>query len=93
MYDKDHRRIEIGTDEIGPPWWARWMEFMRKAIKEIGGDVDAATHLYDWVTANPLFEDIVYREFWLPVVAPPPSPDDSEFMIRFYAKMQEDVKV
>ncbi|KAF4612003.1 hypothetical protein D9613_004147 [Agrocybe pediades] len=91
LYDKDHKRIEVDMDGVGPPWWARWMTLTRQAIKDIGGDVDAATHLLDWVNANPLFEDAVYREFWLPVVAPPPSPDDSEFMKSFYAKMHEDV--
>ncbi|KDR85601.1 hypothetical protein GALMADRAFT_234564 [Galerina marginata CBS 339.88] len=91
IYDKDHRRIELGTHEIGPPWWARWMTFMAVAIRNIGGDIDAATHLRDWISSNSLFEDVVYREFWLPVVPPPRMANDSEFIERFYAKMKEDV--
>ncbi|KAF8910024.1 S-adenosyl-L-methionine-dependent methyltransferase [Gymnopilus junonius] len=90
IYDKDHRRIEMGTHELRPPWWARWMTFMQAAIKNIGGDVDAATYLYDWVSSNPLFEDVEYREFWLPVVAPPRSAR-TEQMEPFYKKMKDDV--
>ncbi|PPR06142.1 hypothetical protein CVT26_005364 [Gymnopilus dilepis] len=90
IYDKDHRRIEMGTHEVRPPWWAQWMTFTRAAIRNIGGDVDAATHIYDWISSNPLFEDAVYREFWLPVVPPPRSPSN-EHMESFYRKMKEDV--
>ncbi|CAA7264772.1 unnamed protein product [Cyclocybe aegerita] len=91
MYDKDHRRIELGTHEIGPPWWARWMTFLNVAIRTKGGDVDAATHLYDWVSSNPLFEGAVYREFWLPVVPGPREANETEFQRRFYTKLREDV--
>ncbi|PPQ90946.1 hypothetical protein CVT25_008257 [Psilocybe cyanescens] len=89
IYDKDHKRIELGTHEIAPPWWARWMTFLAASIKHIGGDADAATHLLEWVSSNPSFEDVVYREFWLPIVPPPYSPTESEATRRFYRKMKE----
>ncbi|KAH9486365.1 Putative ATP-dependent RNA helicase [Psilocybe cubensis] len=89
MYDKDHNRLELGTHEVAPPWWARWMSFLAASIKNIGGDVDAATHLHEWVLSNPLFEDVVYREFWLPIVPPPYSPNETEATRRFYRKMKE----
>ncbi|KAF8167467.1 S-adenosyl-L-methionine-dependent methyltransferase [Crassisporium funariophilum] len=92
MYDKQHRRIELDVNEIGPPWWARWMSFMQAAIKKSGGDVDAATHLYDWVKDNPAFEDVVYREFWLPVVPPlRDTSNDTEFHRKTDQKMKDDV--
>lgn len=92
-YDKHHQRVEVGTHEIGPPWISRWMSFIRVAIKHIGGHTDAATHLHEWITSNPLFEDIVYREFWLPIVAPPPHPNESEATRRLYANMKENITV
>jgi len=68
MYDMNHRRIELDDNELGPPWWARWLSYMVKAITQSGGDVDAASHLHEWILNNPIFEDVVYKEFWLPAV-------------------------
>ncbi|KAF8963921.1 hypothetical protein BDZ97DRAFT_1939378 [Flammula alnicola] len=92
IYDKNHRRIELGTEELGPPWWARWMRCMSVAIRNSGGDTDAATHLYEWISNNSLFEDVVYREFWLPVVPPPRDMTNAtDVLARFEQKMKEDV--
>ena len=33
---------------------------------ERGGAVDAATYLHDWVREHRRFENVVYREFWVP---------------------------
>lgn len=93
IYDKDHKRMELGTHPIAPPWWARWMTFLAASIKHIGGDADAATHLLEWVSSNPMFEDVVYREFWLPIVPPPYSPNETDATRRFYQKMKENTSV
>lgn len=69
------------------------MAFIRVAIKHIGGHTEAATYLHEWISSNPLLENIVYREFWLPVVAPPPHPNESEAIRRFYVKMRENITV
>lgn len=42
------------------------MEFANTAVRQRGGDVDAANHLYQWISSHPAFEDAVYREFWIP---------------------------
>ncbi|KAF8203920.1 hypothetical protein BJ912DRAFT_941422 [Pholiota molesta] len=92
LYDKHHRRIELQVNESGRPWFAQWMSYMHAAVKNIGGDTDAATHLYEWISSNPRFEDVVYREFWLPVVPPPRDKlTETEYLRRFEQKMSEDI--
>lgn len=71
IYDENHQRLELDTYQIGPPWWARWMTFVRVAIQQIGGHTDAASHLWDWVSNHPAFEQPVYREYWMPVCIRP----------------------
>ncbi|KAF9531530.1 S-adenosyl-L-methionine-dependent methyltransferase [Crepidotus variabilis] len=69
MYDANHQRILFeSNDEIRPPWWGRWMHYFHDAVKAKGGDVDAATNLHHWVSQNSLFEDVTYKEYWLPIV-------------------------
>lgn len=75
VYDENHQRLEPDTHQVGPPWWARWMTFVRLAIQQIGGHTDAATHLWDWVSNHPAFEQPVYREYWMPICS---SPTDSD---------------
>jgi hypothetical protein len=47
------------------------LSFLHDAVEAQGGDVNAATHLYEWVQNNPAFEKVVYREYFLPIVPPP----------------------
>ncbi|KAF9486357.1 S-adenosyl-L-methionine-dependent methyltransferase [Pholiota conissans] len=93
LYDKHHRRIELQVNEYGPPWFGRWITYMHAAVRNIGGDTDAATHLYEWISNNPRFEDVKYREFWLPVVPPPRDKrNETETLRRFEQKIGEDIK-
>ncbi|KAF9521300.1 hypothetical protein CPB83DRAFT_778940 [Crepidotus variabilis] len=69
IYDINHQKVLFdGDGDIRAPWWARWMYFFRNAVKEKGGDVDAATNLHTWVCSNSLFENVAYKEHWLPIV-------------------------
>jgi hypothetical protein len=70
-YDYKDQIIPVDRSKYSPPWWAKWLSHMRDAIDEKGGDVHAATHLHSWVTRNSAFEGVVYKEHFLPVVAPP----------------------
>ncbi|KAL1762531.1 S-adenosyl-L-methionine-dependent methyltransferase [Schizophyllum commune] len=66
-YDEHHKRIEPSVDgNIQAPWWPQWLAFLRDAAKNRGGAVDAATYLHDWVREHRRFENVVYREFWVP---------------------------
>ncbi len=93
MYDKHHRRIETSSiEQFNEPWWAQWITYLRSAIRNIGGDTAAATNLYEWISNNPRFEDVVYREFFIPAVPPPPDKHKpNERLRQFEEKMKEDV--
>lgn len=95
MYDVNRHRIELDVnDELGPPWWGRWMTHLLKAVIKSGGDVNAATHLHEWILNNPIFEDVVYREFWLPVVpARRDASNDSEELRRRDKGLSDDCSV
>ena len=43
---------------------ADWMNKCHEAVYRNGGEPDAANHLHRWISQNPIFEDVVYREFW-----------------------------
>jgi len=90
-YDANHRRIERDVNELSPPWWGVWLTHLRDAIKKSGGDVDAASHLHEWILNNPMFEDVVYREFWVPVVPERrDTSNDSEEVRQMYKKLSDD---
>jgi len=92
-YDQNHQRIEFDKNDFSPPWWARWLSLLRNAIEARGGDINAATHLYDWVRNNPAFEEVVYREYFLPVVPPPREGAKAEFWVKFDKTMRENLLV
>ncbi|KAL0576872.1 hypothetical protein V5O48_005107 [Marasmius crinis-equi] len=87
-YDEHRRRIEVGTSRISAPWWPRWLAFLELAIRNKGGDADAATHLHRWTANHPAFEDVVYRDFWVPTS---PWRRDSEFQVRMGVGMRDDI--
>ncbi|KAF5312136.1 hypothetical protein D9619_002720 [Psilocybe cf. subviscida] len=91
LYDGHHRRIQNDSQNLRAPWWAQWCTLMREAIQNIGGDTDAAAHLHEWILENPRFEDVVYREYWLPVVPPPIGENYPDALRRFEEKVRKDV--
>ena len=66
---------------------------LRNAIEAKGGDVNAATHLYDWVRNNPAFKEVVYREYFLPAVPPPREGAKAEFWLKVDKSMRENLLV
>jgi hypothetical protein len=66
LHDADHKLIPLDTSTIDGPWFPRWMAFAKLAASQRGADVNAASNMRQWITENGAFEDIVYREFWLP---------------------------
>lgn len=67
---------------------------VRAAVKERGGEADAATHLHRWVSEHPSFTDVVYRDFFIP--ASPWIPSDlpgAARMNRMGSFMRSDVEV
>jgi len=88
MPDGNHRRCDLDTSTIDQPWVARWMIFANVAAKNAGGDPDAATHLHQWITAHPAFEDIVYQDYWVPVS---PHASFNDFQKRIGSQMRDDI--
>lgn len=94
MYDANHRRIERDINDLSPPWWSVWLCHLGKAIVESGGDVYAANHLHEWILNHPMFEDVVYRDVWVPVVpAPRDTSNDSEETRQMEKKLSDDCHV
>lgn len=94
MYDENHHRIEKDVNDLRPPWWAVWLSHLLKAIVKSGGDVSAASHLHEWILGHPMFEDVVYKEFWVPVVpAARDISNDSEEARQMDKKLSDDCYV
>jgi hypothetical protein len=70
-YDVNGNIMPVDEDTHSPPWWAKWLTHLRNAIDGLDGDIRATENLLSWVQGNPAFENIVYKEFLLPVVPPP----------------------
>nr|GAT61372.1 predicted protein [Mycena chlorophos] len=86
--DGNHRRCELETSSVAPPWVARWMIFANRAAKNAGGYPDAATHLCRWCRENPLLEQVVCTDYWVPVS---PHPSFNDFQQRIGAQMRDDI--
>ncbi|KAH7922843.1 S-adenosyl-L-methionine-dependent methyltransferase [Leucogyrophana mollusca] len=50
-----------------PPWTTLWMSYANRAVRARGGDADAAKNIHRWILEHPAFEDVHYREFWIPL--------------------------
>ncbi|KAJ7755057.1 hypothetical protein DFH07DRAFT_500073 [Mycena maculata] len=88
MPDGNHVRCELQTSKVDEPWVARWMTFAHLAARNAGGHPDAATHLQRWITSHPAFENIVYKDYWVPVS---PHPIFNDFQKRIGAAMRDDI--
>lgn len=68
IHDVHKRPIIVSDEEMynlnHGPWLPKWMKLAQKAIQHRGGDVDAADHLYMWVTGHGAFGNVVHRQFW-----------------------------
>jgi hypothetical protein len=65
-YDANHSQIKVGTHQLGAPWWPRWLAFAQLAVLNRGGSPDAASHIWEWASNHPAFEDVVCQDFWVP---------------------------
>jgi hypothetical protein len=65
-WDANKQQVVLGTHELGPPWWSRWLAFAQIAVRNSGGSVEAASNIRRWMSENPAFEDIVQDDIWIP---------------------------
>ncbi|KAF9055905.1 hypothetical protein BJ165DRAFT_1429469 [Panaeolus papilionaceus] len=91
VYDQNRRQHFVDPNNFTSPWLARWMALVRRAVIQSGGDVDAAFHLYDWIANNPAFEDVVYREFFFPIIDPRDTTKDTPAQKRLYKYVRDDL--
>lgn len=49
------------------PYLARFGTLLRQAAITRGGHVDSASLLHRWISEHPAYEDVVYRDAWLPL--------------------------
>ncbi|KAK0466917.1 S-adenosyl-L-methionine-dependent methyltransferase [Desarmillaria tabescens] len=89
-YDEDFHRIEVDVTTIEKPWWPRWLAYLEMAARRRGGNVNAATHIRDWVSHHPRFEDVIYNEYFIPAT---PWVTDSALDLRIGVAMREDIEV
>jgi len=69
LYDRSHQIILVDlTEPLGPPWNARYAVYLNEAVRRAGGDIYAASYLHRWVSAHEALENVVYKEYWIPVV-------------------------
>ena len=65
------------------------MKYINEATRIKGGDVDAANHLQEWLVNHGAFENVHYRDVWLPVV-----PGDHHlYHESVYTRLRDDVMV
>jgi hypothetical protein len=76
-YTFDRKLYDVDLTKIEAPYIPRWSAFMKSAVRDRGGDVDAAKYLHSWVHEHGAFKDVVYREFWIPL-CPWAKGDDAE---------------
>lgn len=90
----DKQQLLPPAGSFHPPWTPLFMSYINRAVRERGGDADASTHLYDWVSSHPAFEDAVHREFWIPCSPWLPGNDPvTKFWNEVGATMRDDIKV
>lgn len=89
-YDEHYQRVELDVNELGPPWWPRFLAFAEEAIRAFGGDADSATNLYDTVAGHGAFQEVTYRDFWMSSC---PWTKGSEFQMKIGQGMMEDIFV
>jgi hypothetical protein len=94
VYGPDHQAIVPVTSVMEAPWLPRWMTFLHMAVRQRGGTPDAANYLRGWVEAHPAFEDVVYREFFIPTSDWWKGGDlTAQKKRRHGAQMRDDIKV
>jgi hypothetical protein len=90
IYNRFRQRIKVDLDApVGPPYWSRFMAHMNRAVKSSGGDTDAASHLWKWVTTHGAFENITYRDVWIPTIPG----NDEMYAEHVYSMIRDDISV
>lgn len=100
-YDRHHQPIPVvdpNPDNLNwnRPYWAHWLRAVSNVARDrLGGDVLASRHLHEWISNHRAYEDVVYHEFWLPIIpgdfARPPA--EADFLKKYRNALEYDVLV
>lgn len=94
VYGIDKKPIPYDGLGLAPPYFPRWMGMVRAAIKQRGGEIEAAPHLHRWVSEHPLFTNVVYRSYLFPASPWVPSDyPDAARLNRTGTFMRDDIHV
>lgn len=90
VYNRFRQRIPVDLDKPPEaPYWARFMAHLNGAVRRSGGDADAATHLWNWVTTHGAFENVSYRDLWIPTIPG----NDEMYGEQVYSMVRDDISV
>ncbi len=74
IYDANRNKIPLSVEPLGPPWMARFIAFVKSAVRSRGGDVDGIGQMETLIQNHPSFEEVEHRDFWFPT-APQTDPN------------------
>ncbi|KAJ7463126.1 hypothetical protein B0H11DRAFT_1734800, partial [Mycena galericulata] len=60
--DGNHKRLELSGPEITQPFLGRWLALVAAAVRNSGGETDAAKNLHRWIASHPAFDDLIHQE-------------------------------
>lgn len=88
VYDSNFNDIKLSTNELGPPWLARFVTFVQSAMRNRGGDIDGPARMETLIRNHPSFENLVHRDHWIP---PSPWVKDQPDLISSSLMLREDI--
>jgi hypothetical protein len=75
IYNSDKKLFKMDTNNLGPPWVARFMEHVKSAIRKRGGNTETSSNIFPWVSMHGAFDNVVREEIWLPTSPCAPKSD------------------
>ncbi|KAI0035129.1 S-adenosyl-L-methionine-dependent methyltransferase [Vararia minispora EC-137] len=65
VYGPDRKPFTIMPNS-NAPYFARWMSLLNMAVRQRGGSPDAANSIHSYVLEHGAYEDVIYREYFIP---------------------------
>ncbi|EGO31122.1 hypothetical protein SERLADRAFT_432780 [Serpula lacrymans var. lacrymans S7.9] len=94
FHSYDKKMMLPSPDDLQAPWAPLWMSLANGAVRKQGGSADASFNLHRWISEHPAFEDVTYREWWIPCSPWLQGKDaESVFWNEIGATMRDDILV
>ncbi|KZO90605.1 S-adenosyl-L-methionine-dependent methyltransferase [Calocera viscosa TUFC12733] len=83
----------VPRGQPGHSWVAEWLWALRQAGAARGGQMDAASHMEQWVRESGVWEDVGYWDTWIATSAPTGETDEElAHNTALWLRMKEDAK-